>query len=96
MAQRTVPVDELVTVFEIADMLKMSVNSASNIITGRDGRYKLKFPKPLVGRGTRAVWLWTEVESWYEAVGPKTRRRNARATAMTYKRPSWSRGKKTA
>lgn len=98
MSERLVPVDELVTVDDIAKRLKMSVNSVSNIVKGRDGRYKIKFPKPLVGRGTRAVWQWTEVATWYESVAPNTvkaRRQQANAAAMDYRR-HWCRGNRTA
>lgn len=99
MDRRLVPVSELVTVDVIAERLRMSVNTASNVATGRDGRYKHKFPRPLVGRGVRGVWLWTEVEAWWIAVAPKTveaRRRAGKRSNVPYKQPSWSHGKKSA
>ena len=99
MTDRLVAVDDLVTVDEIAKRLRMSVNAVSNIVRGNEGRRKLKFPKPLVGKGTRAVWMWDDVEEWYDATAPKSleaRRRAGRAAAMTYKQPSWSHGKKSA
>lgn len=99
MRPNLVPVDDLVTVDEIAERLHWSINSCMNIITGRDGRYKLKFPKPLVGRAKRGVWLWTDVEAWFEETAPKSieaRKRAAQAASMTNRRPNWRNGKKSA
>ena len=96
MGSRLVPVNELVTVDDIAVRLKMSINSVSNIVRGRDGRKRLRFPQPLVGRGTRAVWLWEDVEAWYDATAPKSqqaRQKAGRAAAMTYRQQSWSQQK---
>lgn len=99
MSERLVPVDELVTVDEIAKRLRWSLNTCVNVVTGRDGRYKIKFPKPLAGTAKRGVWLWMDVEEWHEKTAPKTieaRKRAAQCEAMTYKRPSWSHGRKSA
>lgn len=98
MSTRLVSVDELVSIDDIAQRLKMSVNVASNIVRGRDGRHRLKFPKPLVGRGTHAVWLWSDVEEW-AASAPKStnnKKKSANAGTLPYKQPSWSCGRRTA
>lgn len=89
MSSRLVPVNDLVTVDDIAKRLKMSVNCVSNIVRGRDKKQKLKFPKPIVGTGTRAVWLWDEVEEWHGALELKAVK-PARRPAKTYRQPSWS------
>lgn len=99
MRPNLVPVDDIVTVDEIAKRLHWSVNACLNVVTGRDGRYKLKFPRPLVGCAKRGVWLWTDVEAWYEETAPKSilsRKRTAQVPDSTYKRPSWRSGRKSA
>lgn len=98
MSERLVPVDELVTVDDIAKRLKMGVNTVMNIVKGRDKRFKDRFPAPITGKGTRAVWLWTEVEAWYEQIEQKTiaAQRRARRVSNTYKQPQWCRGRRTA
>jgi hypothetical protein len=93
-----VPIDDLVTVDEIAKRLHWSINATCNVVQGRDGRYKLKFPKPIVGTAKRGVWLWTDVWEWFENTAPKTveaRRRASRAAAMTCKR-DWNHGQRSA
>ena len=97
--ERVVPVSELVTVDEIARKLRMSVNAAVHMVRGRDGRAKTPFPAPLVGKGDRGVWLWTEVEEWWTASAPrslKQRRRAARVASQTFKHQSWSHGRRSA
>lgn len=99
MSARFVPVDDLVTVDDIAERLHWSVNTTLNIVTGRDGRYKLKFPRPLVGRAKRGVWLWTDVMSWFEETTPKTierRKRSANRTPTMRRHHDWSNGRKSA
>lgn len=94
-----VPVDDLVTVDEIAKRLHWSLNSCLNVVTGRDGRYKLKFPKPLVGCAKRGVWLWTDVEAWHDETVPKSilaRKRAAQTELMPYKQPNWACGRRSA
>lgn len=98
MSERLVPVDDLVTIDEIAKRLRWSVNATANVVTGRDGRNKLKFPRPLVGRGKRGVWLWTDVWRWYEKASPRSaeaRKRAGRAAAMKYTQ-NWKRGRYAA
>ena len=98
MSTNLVPIEDLVTIDEIAKRLHWSVNATLNVATGRDGRYKLKFPRPLVGPAKRGVWLWTDVLQWFEETAPRTlegRRRASRAAAMSY-RNDWKRGKRSA
>ena len=98
MGSRLVPVNELVTVDDIAERLKMSVNTVSNIVRGKDGKRKLKFPQPIVGRGTRAVWLWPDVEDWHRQTTATAQNKLKRAgsSATTYRQPCWSHGRKGA
>lgn len=94
-----VPVDDLVTIDEIADRLHWNVGLVLNIVTHKDERYKLKFPKPLVGPAKRGVWLWTDVEAWFEDPATQEtqeRKRQARAQSMTQRRSSWRSGRKSA
>ena len=60
MSTNLVQIEDLVTIDEIAKRMHWSVNTTLNVATGRDGRYKLKFPRPLVGPAKRGVWLWLE------------------------------------
>lgn len=92
MSNRLVSVDDLATVDDIAARLKLNVNCMMNIVRGRDGRYTARFPEPILGKDTRAVWLWDDVESWYAEALPtisqarkraRTRRVN-RASRRTY------------
>lgn len=99
MSERLVSVDDLVTIDEIAERLHWSVNATMNIVQGRDGRHKLKFPRPLVGRAKRGVWLWPDVWEWFENVAPKNieaRRRTAYVAAMQPARRGWNHGRKAA
>ena len=65
----------------------MSVGQVSNIVCGRDGRRKSRFPQPVVGSGTRAVWLITDVEDWYREHMPKSRIEARRASQKSPKQP---------
>lgn len=100
MSQRLVSVDDLVTLEEIAKRCKMSKTAVRNIVSGRDGRKRLGFPRPVTGKGARGIWLWPEVNEWYTNTMPRTaegRRRAARASAMKYRQtPRWQHGKRTA
>lgn len=96
MSARLVAVDELVTIDDIAKRLKISVNIASNIAQGRDGRKKVKFPKPLVGNAKRGVWLWEDVEEWLRATAPKEEDEPKKKTQTTFKQPCWTQGQKSA
>lgn len=74
MASRQVYVNDLVTLDDLAERFKMSVGQVSNYAIGRKGKGCRKFPQPVVGRGTRAVWLWSETKEWFDAVQPKQAR----------------------
>jgi hypothetical protein len=63
----------------------MSVGQVSNIVCGRDGRRKSKFPQPIKGTGTRAVWLIDDVEAWYAEHMPKSRIEARRASQKSRK-----------
>ena len=63
----------------------MSVGQVSNIVCGRDGRRKSRFPEPVVGYGTRAVWLIEDVEDWYKEHMPKSRIQARRACQKSQK-----------
>jgi hypothetical protein len=69
VSNRLVPLDELVTVDEIAKRLHWSINSCINVVTGRDSRLKHKFPKPLVGSSKHGVWMWSDIKEWKKLVG---------------------------
>lgn len=79
MGSRQVYVSELATVDDIAKRWKMSVGQVSNIVTGRDCK-RSHFPQPIHGKGTRAVWLWPDVEEWYSRNAPKSRLEERRAS----------------
>ena len=96
MGSRQVPIDELVTVDDIATILNVSVNVASNIVRGRDGKKRLKFPQPLVGKGTHAVWLKADVMEWHrERMAREAERAKNHVEAHEYpfKQPSWAAGR---
>ena len=80
MGSRMVYVSELVTVDDMAKRWGMSVGQVSNIVCGRDGRKRYHFPDPVCGRGTRAVWLWPDVDSWYAKNTPKKKLEARRAS----------------
>jgi hypothetical protein len=82
-----VPLNDLVTVDDLARRWNMSVGQGSNIVCGKDGRRKSKFPQPLVGRGTRAVWLLEDAEKWYQKHMPKSRIEARRASQKSRKKP---------
>jgi hypothetical protein len=96
MSSRLVDLDELVTVDEIALRLKMSVNAASNLVRGRSGRHKRKFPKPIVGRGDHGVWLWEDVAEWHHATVQRSTPRRPRATSIDYREPAWATRQRSA
>ena len=99
MSISLVAVDDLVTIDEIAKRLHWSVNTTLNIAQGRDGRYKLKFPRPLVGPAKRGVWLWTDVWQWVVETTPKAAEGRLRALsseAETSYRNDSKRGKRSA
>ena len=99
MSTTLVPIEDLVTIDEFAKRLHWSVNGTLNIATGRDGRYKLKFPRPLVGPAKRGVWLWTDVWQWVVETAPRTAEGRLRALSSeaetSYKNDS-RRGKRSA
>lgn len=99
MSTSLVAIDDLVTIDEIAKRLHWSVNTTLNIAQGRDGRYRLKFPRPLVGPAKRGVWLWTDVWQWAVETGPKAaveRRLASSSEAETSYRNDSMRGKRSA
>jgi hypothetical protein len=99
MSSNLVSIDDLVTVDEIAKRLHWSVNTTLNIAQGRDGRYKLKFPRPLVGPAKRGVWLWTDVLAWVVETTPKAaagRHLASSSGAETSYRNDSMRGKRSA
>lgn len=99
MSTSLVSVDDLVTIDEIAKRLHWSVNTTLNIAQGRDGRYKLKFPRPLVGPAKRGVWLWTDVWAWAVETTPKAaaeRHRELSSEAETSYRNDSMRGRRSA
>lgn len=63
----------------------MSVGQVSNIVCGRNGRRKSRFPQPLVGHGDRAVWLLKDAEAWYNEHQPKSRIEARRASQKSHK-----------
>lgn len=89
MNERLVPVHELVTVDDIAKKLGVSVNTAANIVRGRDGKKRIQFPKPLVGVGVRAVWLWSDVADWCKQTAPKDKEDPRTDRTPKYHRHSW-------
>lgn len=98
MSTMLVPIEDLVTIDEIAKRMHWSVNATLNVATGRDGRYKLKFPRPLVGPAKRGVWLWTDVWLWLEEAAPRTaagRYRESQAVETSYLNDS-RRGRRSA
>ncbi len=98
MSSNLVSIDDLVTLDDIAKRMHWSLNTTMNIAQGRDGRYKLKFPKPLIGPAKRGVWLWTDVWNWFEETAPKVienRKRSAQVAETTHKR-DWRHGSHTA
>lgn len=99
MSTSLVAVDDLVTIDEIAKRLHWSVNTTLNIAQGRDGRYKLKFPRPLVGPAKRGVWLWTDVWAWVVETTPRAaagRHQVSSSEAETSYRNDSMRGKRSA
>lgn len=94
MSERLVCIDDLITIDDVASMLNMNVSAASNIVRGRDKKQKLRFPRPVVGKGTHAVWLLNEVVEWKESVAPQ--KAEARRRAQTHRKPSWSASTKSA
>lgn len=87
MGSKMVYISELVTVDDIAKRWKMSVGQVSNIVCGRDGRKKAHFPQPICGRGTRAVWLWPDVQEWYDKNTPKSKLEERRISRKGKKNP---------
>lgn len=85
MASRQVPVNDLVTVDDIAKRWHMSVGQVSNIVCGRNPKKGLNFPQPVVGTKTRAVWLWDDVDAWYKRAMPKQDLDERRASKKTRK-----------
>lgn len=79
MCSRQVYVSDLVTVDDIARRYKMSVGEVTQYVRGKVGRRKVKFPQPLVGKGTRAVWLLSDIEDWHDGTLPKQYRDEKRA-----------------
>lgn len=63
----------------------MSVGQVSNIVCGRNGRRKSRFPEPLVGHGDRAVWLLEDAEAWFKKHQPKSRIEARRASQKSRK-----------
>ncbi len=94
MSDRLFSADELATIDDIASRLRMNVTAASNIVRGRDHRYKQKFPQPLLGNRARGVWLWEEVEAWCTEAAPTAAK--ARKRAETFKQPNWTGGRKAS
>lgn len=70
MASRKVDINDLVTLDMIAKRFHMSVAHTSNIVCNRYQKRGRAFPQPLKGKGTRAVWLWPDVKTWYDEVRP--------------------------
>lgn len=87
MGSRQVYLNELVTVDILAKRWKMSVGQVSNIVCGRDGRRRTHFPEPLVGSGTRAVWLACDAQSWFDRNMPKQKIEERRASRKSRKAP---------
>lgn len=85
MASRQVPVNDLVTVDMIAKNYHMSVGQVSNIVCGRKTRKGFEFPQPIVGRGTRAVWLRDDVDDWYRKATPKQKLEERRISQKSKK-----------
>lgn len=100
MSTTLVPIDDLVTIDEIAKRLHWSVNATLNIATGKAGsKHRLKFPRPLVGPAKRGVWLWTDVCQWVVETTPKAaaeRHRVLSSEAETSYRNDSRRGKRSA
>ena len=85
MASRQEPVNDLVTVDDIAQRWHMSVGQVSNIVCGRNLKKGQNFPQPVVGRKTRAVWLRDDVDTWYKANMPKQELEERRASKKSKK-----------
>ena len=81
MASRQVYVSDLVTLDDLAERFKMSVGQVSNYAIGRKAKGCRKFPQPVVGKGTRAVWLWPDAKEWYDATQPKQARAEKKVKA---------------
>lgn len=100
MGARQVGLDELMTVDDIAKLLKVSVNIASNIVRGREGgRKRVKFPAPIVGTGVRAVWLREDVFDWHEeylAKQAEPNKKKRRSSDYPFKEPCWNHGSKAS
>ncbi len=92
MSTVLVSIDDLVTVDEIAKRLRISVNCATNIVTDRDSKYRIKFPKPLVGCAKRGVWLWQDIEYWIECVEYSAQKRSRRESGSPQRQPGLSAG----
>lgn len=84
MASRQVPINDLITVDDMARMWHMSVGQVSNLVCGHS-RKGQEFPRPLKGRKTRAVWLRDDVDEWYKRVMPKSELEARRASQKSRK-----------
>ena len=76
--RRLVDASELVLQKDIVERLGINPTKLSNLASGR--RNSLGFPRPVACRGSRGIWLWSEVESWWsrtQSESVKRRRSNA-------------------
>jgi hypothetical protein len=91
---RLVRVGDLVLQKDIVERLGLNPTAVANLASERR---RCGFPRPIIGRGSRGIWLWPEVESWYEQEMPKTveGRRAAEKAARLTDRSSKSRVRRT-
>lgn len=56
---------------DIAERLNLNPTTVANL-AGRK-HDDCGFPRPVQGRGNRGIWLWPEVEQWWETYYPTTK-----------------------
>lgn len=66
---RMVPASDLVLMKDIAERTGMNPTTLLNAASAR--RTRSGFPCPIAGQGSRGIWLWSEVETWWHEVYTK-------------------------
>lgn len=95
---RLVRAGDLVLQKDLVERLGLDPTLLANLAGGR--RNAAEFPRPVTGRGSRGIWLWSEVEQWYETKYPEymaSRRAAPGVSRQRDPRPSCKgRGRKAA
>lgn len=76
-AVKTIAVDKIVGLTDIAERLGVTVRSMWNAIN-RDRAATKKFPEPIANPGRRPVWDWDEVEKWSQEFSARRPKVSAR------------------